>query len=56
LVVDQTTGATITNGLTFNAAGELLTRTLNAGANAIQETSTYNSRMQLTQIVTRRDN
>jgi RHS repeat-associated protein len=49
-VVDQTTGATMTNGMTFNAAGELLTRTLNPGTNAIQQSLTHNSRLQLTQV------
>jgi RHS repeat-associated protein len=49
-VVDQTTGATLANGMTYNAAGETLTRTLNPGANAIAETFQYNSRLQLTQI------
>src|SRR5438034_8095339 len=49
-VVDQTTGTTIANGMTFNAAGELLTRTLNPGTNPLAETFGYNSRMQVNQI------
>jgi RHS repeat-associated protein len=49
-VVDQTTSATMANGLTFDAAGEMLTRTLNPGTNAIQEGFGYNNRRQQTQI------
>src|SRR5206468_7683229 len=49
-VADQTTGATLANGLTFNAAGETLARTLNPGSNAITENFQYNSRLQLTQV------
>jgi hypothetical protein len=36
--------------MTFNAAGELLTRTLNPGANAIQQNFGYNNRLQLSQV------
>jgi hypothetical protein len=49
-VVDQTTGTTLANSMTFNAAGATLTRTLNPGSNAIAATFQYNSRLQLTQI------
>jgi RHS repeat-associated protein len=40
----------VANGMTFNAAGELLTRTLNPGTNAISESFSYNNRLQLSQI------
>jgi RHS repeat-associated protein len=49
-VKDLTTNAKAASGLTFNAAGETLTRTLNPDATAIQESFTYNNRMQLTGI------
>jgi RHS repeat-associated protein len=49
-VVDQTTGGTIASGMTFNAAGGLLTRTLNPGTNGISESFSYNNRLQLGQI------
>jgi hypothetical protein len=48
-VVDQTRGVTVANGMTFNAAGELLTRTLNPGTNGISESFSYSNRLQLNQ-------
>jgi hypothetical protein len=36
--------------MAFNATGELLTRTLNPGTSAVEETLSYNNRLQLTQI------
>ena len=48
-IVDQTTSTTIANGMTFNATGEWLTRTLNPGANALNHNFTYNNRLELTQ-------
>jgi len=49
-IVDQSTSTTIADGMTFNAAGRLLTRTLNPGTTGLAENFTYNNRMELTQI------
>src|SRR5262249_19287554 len=50
-VKDLTTGLIIANDMTFNAAGETLTRTLNPGSNAIVETfAYYDDRLELQQI------
>src|ERR1043165_6342475 len=49
-VADQTTSTTLADTMTFNAAGATLTRTLNPGANALTETFSYNSRMEVTEI------
>jgi hypothetical protein len=49
-VSDGTTSTTLMDSITFNAAGGVLTQTLNPGSNSIAETFTYNNRLQLTQI------
>ena len=48
-IVSATT-STLANSMTFNAAGGLLTRTLNPGSNAVTEAFTYNNRFQVTEI------
>ena len=48
-IVSATT-STLANSMTFNAAGGLLTRTLNPGSNAVTEAFTYNNRFEVTEI------
>jgi RHS repeat-associated protein len=49
-VTDATTSTTLLNSITFNAAGGVLTQTINPGSNAINQSFTYNNRLQLTDI------
>jgi hypothetical protein len=51
-VGDATTNTLLAATISYNAAGETVTRTLNPGASAVTEAFTYNTRLEQTGIMT----